>query len=458
MKKLLFILAGLLVAICGYSQVYFDGSNSIPQTLTSGTSYYFQKGKTFTISNTISGSNVSISSYGSGNNPVITFTNTSGGFNLSGKSTINNVNITVSPFNDFAIKAKDNCTIDGLNIIGGDPAIFVDGGTVIIIKNCNISGTYFDAINGLSNIDTLKLTNVNIKEPYYSDETICDLGYTGGNGGGSQDLFHVENAQNVILDKCDFNHSTTRGKFAFICNKYKSIVVSNSVFVGFDGGAVTFIGGSTGSATFLNCWFVGGDMANSNNGNVIYTNCIFKGHKTFGISEGGNRTAIGCTFINVGNNPLPGKNPSCISGWNYTTSVSNCLFVNCKNVYSTNTLQGNDHNNYWKSGIGSNLVKTVYNIDPKFIDTVYYKTDCGFGANISIPAPVQSKTIITPNWKDSTAILKNELFVLKQSSKACNDSLGIYRNVMYNIVIKGLKNTYQTKASILKQLSVYIKY
>lgn len=405
MKKQILVLLFALLSI-GAGAITIDNTHPFPATLIAGEKYEVLAGTIIKLNYTVNATNCKIYKVGIGANPIISNTAVNG-FVFT-KCQITNIDFNNS-FAGFGIELNASSLIGG-HYNGGYTGIVITGNC--LIKDFELTGFGVDGIRRFTGalIDSVTIQNGLIHKANTQDGQNCETN-------GSLDNIHLEAIRNLLIDNIISDHSQYPGKFALIIADNVNVVIKNSTFFGWsyntNDGRCIYIKPNNQNINFTNCNIIGGDWGVENNGNPIFTNCTFKGQKSYAVFQGLNKKFINCKFIDIGRGAIV-NDAACIRSWANTTTVTNCKFYNCVKKYTGNGFVEN----------GSQVFTTT-------LDTL---------ASIRATPPI-------PNYKDSTF-----------RYKAQADSFIIYRGVMQNIVIKGLKNTYQTKTSILTQITKVIKY
>ena len=323
---------------------------TLPSTLTTGGLYQIQAGTTITISSSVTGNNVTIEKIGTGVNPKILLTN-GAGINLTGASILHDIDVETTAIADYAIMISGTSTVDGCDVKGGDPGIFLGTGTNLTIQNCHVHGTYYDTIMTLATVTVLNIIDCVFDDCYFEDNAndICKLGY---DGGGSQDIIHVESVATLNLTRVIADHTQTRGKFALIFNKFNIVNALDCIFVAHAAGTAVFAGSQTGSkAIFTNCQFLGGTQGIWNNTEIECYNCLFKGQTDYGVFQGLNKKFEDTTFEDCG---------AGFRAWDNMTTLTRVLFKNCTSKWASSAqyITDNSHSTDPASGYGCDIVST----------------------------------------------------------------------------------------------------
>ncbi len=419
------ILIIILLAVCTISIHSQTVLTSIPSTLVDG-KYIIKAGTTINANTNVIGKNVTITKVGVGANPIIKFAEYTG-MSLQ-NSILENIDIESPPAMSPTLKLN-NGKVTGCHLKGGHPAIS-PGGSKVVISNCKLSGSIYDALY-CSGVDSLFILNTWVGDMYMGDGTDCGLN-------DNTDNVHTENCNFLYIDGLISDHSQYSGKFPLIFNGSGKVIIKNSDFYGTTNPCV-YVGSTEELVEFYNCAFIGGLKAIENNGQIKVVNCLFANQTATSIWEGGRKEIRNCTFANISYDGDYAN--ACIRSWNGDSSIiDNCIFYNSAQAWA---------------GVNGKRTNCLYykcftrtgdkDIDPQFIDRINYKSKLGKGVIIDRPLN-RYKPFIKPNWTDSL-----------NKYKPAYDSLIIYKNTMNYIVIKGLKNTNQTKYSILLQINKIIK-
>jgi hypothetical protein len=387
----------------------------------------------------------------------------------------------------------DNNLIENLNVVSaimdstpkgeGDPLACVlieTWGKDNTIKNCNVKGGFRGIVGGNYNnkVGTLSIINCTVDSVQhdgiyvsYLDSlyvkcckvTNCNLGWAQTYGG---DCLQGGDLRTMYVDSCNFDHTTTKGKYCLISTKTINITVKNTTLTSYDGEACIYP--SCTNFVSENTIFKGGLRCIQNRaGKSTIKNCLLVGNKVniFAIDASGDKLQIdNCTFVDFNNDLISGYgNVGVLKAF-----ISNCNFYNCAKSILGNAgnVDGINNNFYPKAVKSYNTLQAPTFVEPVFEDNILYNSNLnGIGSYFKPSEIILTETQFDElnNWiaslreRVSDLTAKNEL--LNKGNVDLKNTISIHLEYINSlnsqvketgVLIQSLKDQVYSQVQIIK--------